>query len=230
MYDPQVGQFLSEDPIGFDGDPSNLHRYVSNAPTLHTDPTGLWAKPIPTPAPGPPPPPVTNTPMCWYRRPYGLAPLPIPKKPSIIKKLGEIRPKTCGTPLSGVTGGSHQFSAYPLPAGTYFGVTGTGPCIGVVVHCGTQLATFHFSATDDAGATISQYKWPSGSIAAICGGNNTAVSNDQMIEVIKALKQEGISIQGVINMDGCFWGPGPGPGDWHVGSTNKPSQDDSKKR
>ncbi|MCA9980861.1 MAG: hypothetical protein KDD89_08510, partial [Anaerolineales bacterium] len=40
-YDPQVGKFLSEDPIGLlAGDP-NLTRYVGNNPTLVGDPSGL---------------------------------------------------------------------------------------------------------------------------------------------------------------------------------------------
>ncbi|MEX2172878.1 MAG: RHS repeat-associated core domain-containing protein [Pirellulaceae bacterium] len=40
MYDPMIGQFLSEDPIGFNGDPSNLHRYVKNQPLTNVDPDG----------------------------------------------------------------------------------------------------------------------------------------------------------------------------------------------
>lgn len=41
MYDPAVGRFLSEDPLGFAAGDTNLQRYVSNSPTNHTDPTGL---------------------------------------------------------------------------------------------------------------------------------------------------------------------------------------------
>lgn len=40
-YDPQLGRFINEDPIGFDGDRSNLYRYVENGPTQATDPSGL---------------------------------------------------------------------------------------------------------------------------------------------------------------------------------------------
>ncbi|MHB1038655.1 MAG: RHS repeat protein [Pirellulales bacterium] len=42
MYDPKVGRFITEDPIGFDGGDANLSRYVGNAPTNATDPKGLW--------------------------------------------------------------------------------------------------------------------------------------------------------------------------------------------
>jgi uncharacterized protein RhaS with RHS repeats len=41
MYDPRVGRWLSEDPLGFaPGDP-NLYRYVGNSPTTLRDPSGL---------------------------------------------------------------------------------------------------------------------------------------------------------------------------------------------
>jgi RHS repeat-associated protein len=40
-YDPALGRWLSEDPIGFAGDPWNLYRYVGNSPTNGTDPSGL---------------------------------------------------------------------------------------------------------------------------------------------------------------------------------------------
>ncbi|MFN0016928.1 MAG: RHS repeat domain-containing protein [Pirellulaceae bacterium] len=41
MYDPVVGQFISEDPTEFEALDPNLRRYVSNDPTNFTDPTGL---------------------------------------------------------------------------------------------------------------------------------------------------------------------------------------------
>ena len=39
-YDPATGRFLSEDPLGFAGQDTNLQRYVGNSPTNRTDPTG----------------------------------------------------------------------------------------------------------------------------------------------------------------------------------------------
>ena len=41
MYDPTVGRWLSQDPIGFKGGDPNLYRYVGNSPTNATDPSGL---------------------------------------------------------------------------------------------------------------------------------------------------------------------------------------------
>lgn len=40
-YDPTTAQFLSEDPIGFDGAEANPYRYARNEPTLVIDPSGL---------------------------------------------------------------------------------------------------------------------------------------------------------------------------------------------
>jgi RHS repeat-associated protein len=42
-YDPQTGRFTSRDPSFYIGSPDNLFAYASNAPTDHTDPTGLWS-------------------------------------------------------------------------------------------------------------------------------------------------------------------------------------------
>jgi RHS repeat-associated protein len=39
-YDPSVGRFASEDPVGFEAGP-NFYSYVSNQPTTWTDPSGL---------------------------------------------------------------------------------------------------------------------------------------------------------------------------------------------
>jgi hypothetical protein len=39
-YDPQVGRFVSEDPIGFGGG-LNLYAYVGNGPLMDRDPLGL---------------------------------------------------------------------------------------------------------------------------------------------------------------------------------------------
>jgi hypothetical protein len=50
MYDPTVGRFITEDPIGFAGRDTNLYRYVGNSPTNATDPTGLAENGPPVPA------------------------------------------------------------------------------------------------------------------------------------------------------------------------------------
>ncbi|QDU55280.1 endonuclease toxin domain-containing protein [Aeoliella mucimassa] len=40
-YDPSIGQWLSEDPIGFEAGDTNKYRYVGNTPTTFLDTTGL---------------------------------------------------------------------------------------------------------------------------------------------------------------------------------------------
>jgi len=48
-YDPKVGRFISEDPIGFEDD-YDLYAYVRNNPNTSSDPSGLGAvAPVPKP-------------------------------------------------------------------------------------------------------------------------------------------------------------------------------------
>jgi len=44
FYDPQLGRFLSEDPIGLESD-IDLYAYVSNSPLNYSDPLGLQSVP-----------------------------------------------------------------------------------------------------------------------------------------------------------------------------------------
>jgi hypothetical protein len=43
MYDPKVGRFLSQDPLGL-GPDANPYRYVGNSPLTKVDPFGLWTE------------------------------------------------------------------------------------------------------------------------------------------------------------------------------------------
>jgi RHS repeat-associated protein len=40
-YDPKIGRWIEQDPLGFSAGDGNLYRYVGNGPTNATDPTGL---------------------------------------------------------------------------------------------------------------------------------------------------------------------------------------------
>jgi RHS repeat-associated protein len=44
-YDSALGQWLSEDPLGFEAGDENLKRYVGNEQVRFLDPTGLWQEP-----------------------------------------------------------------------------------------------------------------------------------------------------------------------------------------
>jgi len=44
-YDPNVGRFISEDPLGFDGGDVNLFAYVQSNPVSFVDPPGLMKLP-----------------------------------------------------------------------------------------------------------------------------------------------------------------------------------------
>src|SRR5262249_57332646 len=71
-YDPKLGRFLSEDPIGFEGGDANFYAYVFNNPTTWIDPSGLLGgvpgpSPTPTPSPNPPGRPfVPHKPGFWW--------------------------------------------------------------------------------------------------------------------------------------------------------------------
>jgi uncharacterized protein RhaS with RHS repeats len=41
MYDPKIGGWLSQDPLGFAAGDANLYRYVANGPTNEVDPSGF---------------------------------------------------------------------------------------------------------------------------------------------------------------------------------------------
>jgi RHS repeat-associated protein len=43
FYDPLLGRFISEDPVGFNGGGMNVYAYVGGNPILYGDPSGLWA-------------------------------------------------------------------------------------------------------------------------------------------------------------------------------------------
>ncbi|GAB6188223.1 RHS repeat-associated core domain-containing protein [Thermopirellula anaerolimosa] len=82
-YDPRVGRWLSEDPIGFNAGDENLYRYAGNGPVDFVDPLGLWIGPCtaclrPTPIPMP------------------IRPIPVPVRP-----VPPIRPLPPTNPILG---------------------------------------------------------------------------------------------------------------------------------
>lgn len=52
FYSPDIGRFLQPDPSGFNGDATNLYRYVGNNPSRGSDPSGLADTPPKLPEQG----------------------------------------------------------------------------------------------------------------------------------------------------------------------------------
>jgi len=59
-YDPAVGRWISEDPLGFGGGDTNVNRYVGNASVNGVDPSGLARPPKPPAVPPAKPKPLTT--------------------------------------------------------------------------------------------------------------------------------------------------------------------------
>src|SRR5258708_33484009 len=62
FYDPQLGSFISEDPLGFEAEDVNLYAYVGNDPPTYTDASGLERLNY-TILPGQPAPPIITNPV-----------------------------------------------------------------------------------------------------------------------------------------------------------------------
>jgi RHS repeat-associated protein len=117
-YDPKIGRFISEDPIGFKGG-LNLYRYVENKPNDRVDPFGLESGNINQMVPGP-----GNTPMF---------PWPTPCKPSscmqrcLARIFGTLPPITVMPNAAGVAPAlGYAISGYrsidlPVSCDTFYG-------------------------------------------------------------------------------------------------------------
>jgi RHS repeat-associated protein len=87
-YDPLTGRWISEDPIGFQGDSINLYRYADNTPTGGIDPDGLETIVLPR---LPIIPRVPVVPRIGPRMgPRALPPTPTPKPGPAIDPLGPV--------------------------------------------------------------------------------------------------------------------------------------------
>ena len=153
-YDATVGKWLSEDPSGL-GPDVNAYRYCSNAPTSNEDPSGLGpfdsalpsaVGPVVTPSSPTAPAGSVSAPIA--NKPVGLIPyaslpfIPIPSKPKTMNEVGQVTPTNAGRVLAGAGQGIHKVAGLPLAPNSYFGVSGAGPCIGVIVVTPTAVVSF----------------------------------------------------------------------------------------
>jgi RHS repeat-associated protein len=94
-YDPKVGRFLTEDPIGFDGGDVNFYVYVAGNPVNFVDPSGNEIAPPLMPPISPPITPPISPPL--------MPPLPLPDPGTTVH--------TCSTPVSQTQQGPTQIQS-----------------------------------------------------------------------------------------------------------------------
>jgi RHS repeat-associated protein len=157
-YDPQVGRFISEDPIEFDGGDVNLYAYVRNNPVMLTDPWGLCGE-----QPGYWSNVLTNFTDTNAAIPGALAPSLAPGL-----GLGMVSSGTTARALNGITAG--QYLGSGLRAATLAGTGFTAAETGVIA-AGTAAVNYALvSVAWETGVAVGSM------ISAIPVGNNQTLS------------------------------------------------------
>ncbi|MGE0401906.1 MAG: hypothetical protein AB7T06_34705 [Kofleriaceae bacterium] len=93
------------------------------------------------------------------------------------------------------------------PDGYLVGSSGAEGCIiAVIVTCDGTAYACHFTATDDAKATLAQLG-PFGACAhaAIAGGTNEGPSNITLQQVLAELDRQEVTIDGILDRIGVYW-------------------------
>jgi uncharacterized protein RhaS with RHS repeats len=204
MYNPTIGRWMSEDPIGFEGGDTNLSRYVGNHPTYSTDPTGL-EPPSTTQKPpaliGTPPTSTGNNSKAFL--PWLNSQIFIPKRKSLISglKCPDIEPDLIKPGKTGTQAGTGDvWDKSKMPAGTVAGSDGALTCIGVIVYepkDDGRIVVFHFNATDSPTATIGNlftWKFQKDSPAYVFGGDDEPSSRATLAATIQALKAVNLKV------------------------------------
>ncbi|GAB5442993.1 MAG: hypothetical protein Fues2KO_33420 [Fuerstiella sp.] len=158
-YDPTAGRFVSDDPIGFAAGDVNVSRYVGNTATSSYDPSGLEDL-VPTSFPVRP----------WYD-PGDKSTLP---KHEILTGVTiwrepQLMPLPPGMPRPGLSSGSGISPI--LEPGEIAGVSGCGPCTGLILvppEPGMPTHIFHIGPEYDPTVMIPD-KCAPGYIGVLCG-------------------------------------------------------------
>jgi RHS repeat-associated protein len=96
-YDTELGRFIGEDPIGFEGKDNNLYRYVDNTPITSVDPSGLVTFAVPG-ADG-----LDRLPVNLFLLPgrrYGVFPLPSNPIQAVSLAVGLVQLRQPGEPVN----------------------------------------------------------------------------------------------------------------------------------
>jgi hypothetical protein len=222
MYDPTVGRWLEEDPMGFNAGDSNLYRYVENNPTDATDPSGM--DDLTTGQRLADERAISEQEQAWRRtegvvirnaRAGILESIPFLlftyNRQTLLQGLPLLSPNNNNIavrepPAASTTmlGGSRFNWRGVLPQGQYVQVSGCGPCVGLILYkdaCSPTFA-FHFSANDVVAATISYQvnnARLAGYTAYICGvetQNDSELANQSagtLSDVLSYLRGHGVT-------------------------------------
>ncbi len=133
IYSPVLGRFLQEDPLGSAVD-SNFYRYVHNAPTAATDPSGLEEQPS------------------WWQRKLGALTAGLGDLAGALNPLGAV-PMADPSALAGLArasaegqlgerlaGNAGQLGLMALEGARAFAIAGPTPAMQVAGQMGTQSA------------------------------------------------------------------------------------------
>ena len=157
-----------------------------------------------------------------------LSIFPSPSKPTQITAVGALTATLVDPfPLppngSTNTAGGSCVTVSNIPAGYLVGSGGAEGCIiAVVVRCDGTVVSCHFTATDDAAATLAKLA-PFGDCAhaGLAGGTNQGPSNETLAGAIAGLKRNKVKIDGMLDRSGLYWDATNGR--WVYGKNDKVS-------
>ena len=162
-YDPRVGRWISEDPLGFVAGDGNIVRYVGNRVTIEADPSGL--QPPNTTVPTLPFDPryssIPELPWPGARNPGGpprrevLRGIAVFSEGSFMSADGQPAPRPPFDRRRGASTG--EYGVEVIPPGWFFGVSGAGPCVGAIFippDRGLPTYVFHFDQTSNIRAAF----------------------------------------------------------------------------
>ncbi len=225
-YHPGLGRFITRDPIGYNANDINLHRYAGNQCISQVDTLGLFPPLIMQLTPSECTEPVNkydspafqktkrgtfdlptsinaeySYPFCWATSREDLVAMA-----GGFLKATHLPP---GLGMNGQTGaGAGHLIVSSASDGVYHGVMGAGPCVGVVIYCpdSDTVYSYHLGIMMNSSAAI-RGTHGDGCRAVVCGGDDNRNSRCLLKGVIQKLRSEGITIEGIIDDASCYLGP-----------------------